>query len=131
PLFASTTRAISRTPRRFEVPSARFQSSVMGAPVNKHAKFPREVLVPFLIRSSFSADNFPDLTSNRQPSGEVASSTGSTHDFVSPFEERRKEETSGTMAPLAAGSGDRTVRAQSHAITAASEPLGSFALGYI
>ena len=40
-----------------------------------------------------------------------------------------KDDTSGTIAPLAAGSGERTVRAHSQAITVASEPSGDRAFG--
>jgi hypothetical protein len=37
-----TTIAISRSPRRPAFPSARFQSSVIAAPVRRHRKLPRD-----------------------------------------------------------------------------------------
>ena len=68
-------------------------------------------------------------TSKRQPSGAVEKITGSTQAFFPSLVESRKDDTSGTIAPNAFGSGERTVRAQSQAITVAWRPSGSVAFG--
>ena len=56
--------------------------------------------------------------------------TGSTQAFFPFLVESKREETSGTIAPLARGSGERIVRAHNQAMTVASEPSGSRAFGY-
>jgi hypothetical protein len=86
-------------------------------------------MVPSLSFASSAFVSAPVRTSKRQPSGAAESITGSTHAFRSSLVDNINHETSGTMAPLAAGSGERTVRAQSQAITVASEPSGSLAFG--
>src|SRR5262245_55036467 len=103
----------------------------MVAPVSTQEKFePRpSPFVPVFSRASSSLVSLPLCTSNRQPSGAETSITGSTQALLFAILDTKKDETSGTMAPFAAGSGERTVRAQSQAITVASEPLGNFALG--
>src|ERR1019366_4889195 len=63
------------------------------------------------------------------PSGAAGSITSSTHAFWPSLVESMKDDTSGTIAPLAAGSGERTVRAQSQAMTVASVPSGNPAFG--
>src|SRR5450631_552050 len=85
---------------------------------------------PFFSLSSSIFLRAPALTSKYQPSGEEGSTLGSTQAFLPSFVESMKEETSGTIAPFAAGSGERTVRAHSHAMTVASAPSESFTLGY-
>jgi hypothetical protein len=55
--------------------------------------------------------------------------TGSTHALLFSLVDSMNDETRGTIAPFAAGSGERTVRAQIHAMTVASEPSGSFGFG--
>jgi hypothetical protein len=84
---------------------------LIAAPVRTQTKFdPRAVFVPFFSRSSSDFPSAPVRTSKRQPSGAAASIIGSTQAFFPVRVESRKEETSGTIAPLARGSGERTVR---------------------
>src|ERR1019366_6607296 len=79
--------------------------------------------------SSF-LDGEPDLTSKRQPSAASGSSSGSTHVLAPSFVDRRKDDTSGTKAPLAAGSGERMVRAHIQATILALLPFGRVTSGY-
>ena len=98
----------------------------IGAPVRTHWKLALwAVFVPFFSRSSSAFDSAPVWTSKRQPSGASGSITGSTHAFRPSFVESMKEGTSGTLLPPARGSGERTVRAHSQAMTVASLPSGS------
>ena len=62
--------------------------------------------------------------------GAAGSITGSTQAFLPSLVESMKDDTSGTIAPRAAGSGERTVRAHSQAMTVASDPSASRAFGY-
>ncbi len=55
--------------------------------------------------------------------------TGSTQAFRPSLVESMKDETSGTIAPWARGSGERTVRAHNQAMTVASVPSGRRAFG--
>src|SRR4051794_39777213 len=101
----------------------------MFAPVRTQRKVARADLVPAASLTTSAFDSAPVRTSNRHPSGAAGSITGSTQAFLPSLVESMNDDTSGTIAPLAAGSGERTVRAQSQAITVAFEPSGSVALG--
>src|SRR3954454_51516 len=102
----------------------------MADPVRMQVKFePRALFVPALSLSSSTFGSVPVRTSNRHPSCAVPSVTGSTQAFLPSLVESMKDDTKGTITPFAAGSGERTVRAQSHAITVAFEPSGSVAFG--
>ncbi len=97
---------------------------------NTHAKcVPPAVFVPFFSCSSSVFPSAPARTSKRQPSGDAGSITGSTQAFFPSLVESRKDDTNGTIAPLARGSGERTVRAHSQAMTVDLLPSGSRAFG--
>src|SRR4051812_44643197 len=102
----------------------------MAVPVKMHEKFaPRPVFVPFLRCSSSSFLSDPVFTSKRQPPLACGSITGSTQALLLALADSMNEEASGTIAPLAAGSGERTVRAHSHAMIVARDPSGSSIFG--
>ena len=105
-------------------------AALIGVPVSTQVKFdPRPVLVPSFRCFSCSVVRLPVLTSKHHPSCAAGSRTISTQACLAFFVESMKEETSGTCAPLAMGSGEATVRAHSQAITVALVSAGRVAFG--
>ena len=88
-----------------------------------HIKFePRPALDPFF---SLSSTPPPTIQSSLQNATHRVrrDRVGSTHDLLAPLVESKNEETKGTIAPFAEGSGERTVRAHNHAMTVARRPI--------
>ena len=109
------------------MPSALMWPPEIGAPDSRHVKLaPCEALVPALAFASSSGPTPSVFTTKRQPPFSTPGTTIASRPF---FDDSTKELTSGTCAPPAAGLGLATVRAHSQAMTVASEPSGSRALG--